>query len=87
MAFDRRRLSTPRCAFWMSAPAPPQAAAPQAAAPRGPTAADVQAAQQMSPQDRQQMIRGMVDEIDSGGDPRQSSLLGDQNNNPQGDQS
>ena len=33
------------------------------------------------------MIRGMVDEIDSGGDPRQSSLLGDQNNNPQGDQS
>lgn len=33
------------------------------------------------------MIRGMVDEIDSGGDPRQSSLLGDQNDNPQGDQS
>jgi len=30
-------------------------------APRGPTAADVAAAQQMSPADRQQMIRGMVD--------------------------
>lgn len=43
-----------------AAPAP-QAAAPQATAPRGPTAADVQAAQQMSSQDRQQMIRGMVD--------------------------
>ncbi len=46
-------------------PAPPPVAQPaapmQAAAPRGPTAADVQAAQQMSPQDRQQMIRGMVD--------------------------
>jgi len=45
--------------------APPQAAATPQAAPagqeRGPTAADVAAAQQMSPQDRQQMIRGMVD--------------------------
>ena len=30
-------------------------------APRGPTAADVAAAQQMSPADRQQMVRGMVD--------------------------
>ncbi len=30
-------------------------------APRGPTAADVAAARQMSPADRQQMIRGMVD--------------------------
>ncbi len=31
------------------------------AAPRGPSAADVAAAQQMSPGDRQQMVRGMVD--------------------------
>ena len=31
------------------------------AAPRGPTAADVAAAQQMAPSDRQQMIRGMVE--------------------------
>lgn len=30
-------------------------------APRGPTAADIAAAQQMSPGDRQQMVRGMVD--------------------------
>lgn len=29
--------------------------------PRGPTAADIAAAQQMSPADRQQMVRGMVD--------------------------
>ncbi len=39
--------------------APPQAAS--AAAERGPTAQDVAAAQQMSPEARQQMIRGMVD--------------------------
>ena len=31
------------------------------AAPRGPSAADIAAAQQMSPGDRQQMVRGMVD--------------------------
>jgi len=42
-----------------AAPTPAPIAPP--AAPRGPSAADVQAAQQMSPQDRQQMIRGMVD--------------------------
>ena len=41
-----------------AAPAP---VAPPPAAPRGPTAADVANAQQMNPQDRQQMIRGMVD--------------------------
>jgi cytochrome c-type biogenesis protein CcmH len=44
----------------------PPAAAPAASAPgaqgeRGPSAADVAAAQQMSPEARQQMIRGMVD--------------------------
>lgn len=54
-----------------AAPPPPrqQAAAPPPSAPpaggprqeRGPTAADVQAAQQMSSGDRQAMIRGMVD--------------------------
>jgi cytochrome c-type biogenesis protein CcmH len=38
----------------VQAPAPPRQE-------RGPSAADVAAAQQMSPQDRQQMIRGMVD--------------------------
>ncbi|HYD98371.1 MAG TPA: hypothetical protein VEH84_03215, partial [Alphaproteobacteria bacterium] len=41
-------------------PAPAQAPAATAAAPRGPTAADIQAAGQMAPADRQQMIQGMV---------------------------
>ncbi len=47
-----------------SAAAPPEQASPppQAAAP-GPTAADVEAAQSMSPEDRQQMIRGMVRQL------------------------
>lgn len=40
-----------------SAPAAP----PMAAAPRGPSQADVQAAQGMAPQDRNAMIRGMVE--------------------------
>jgi cytochrome c-type biogenesis protein CcmH len=48
------------------AAAPPQASVPAAPAPeqqaeRGPSAGDVAAAQQMSPEARQQMIRGMVD--------------------------
>ena len=38
-----------------------QTSAQAAAAPRGPSAEDVKAAQQMSPEDRQSMIRGMVD--------------------------
>jgi cytochrome c-type biogenesis protein CcmH len=45
-------------------PVPPEAqasAAPPAAGPRGPSAADMAAAQNMSPEDRQKMIRGMVD--------------------------
>jgi cytochrome c-type biogenesis protein CcmH len=41
--------------------AAPPGAAPQPSAPRGPTAADMAAAQQMAPADRQQMIRGMVE--------------------------
>jgi len=37
--------------------------APATAAPRGPTAADMKAAQQMAPDDRQAMIRGMVERL------------------------
>ncbi|MEQ9124070.1 MAG: tetratricopeptide repeat protein, partial [Alphaproteobacteria bacterium] len=39
----------------------PAAAPPAAEAPRGPSQADLAAAQDMSPEDRQAMIRGMVD--------------------------
>lgn len=41
--------------------APPAAAPPTAAAPSGPTREDIDAARQMSPGDRQEMIRGMVE--------------------------
>ncbi|MBM3548021.1 MAG: c-type cytochrome biogenesis protein CcmI [Alphaproteobacteria bacterium] len=47
-------LSQRRVAAMPSAP-------PAPGAPRGPSAADMAAAQQMSPADRQQMIRGMVE--------------------------
>ncbi|KUF09031.1 c-type cytochrome biogenesis protein CcmI [Pseudoponticoccus marisrubri] len=36
---------------------------PEAPAPRGPSAADIAAAEDMSPEDRQQMIRGMVGQL------------------------
>ncbi len=43
---------------------PPMASAGGGAAPRGPNAADVEAASEMSAQDRQAMIRGMVSQLD-----------------------
>lgn len=51
----------PQAASPAPAPAAPPAATPGPAPARGPTAADMAAAQQMSPEARQQMIRGMVD--------------------------
>jgi len=52
---DSGQLAALRAEAAKSAPAP--------AAPRGPTAADVEAAQQMAPSDRQAMIRGMVERL------------------------
>ena len=57
----------------------PNAAAPDSAAP-GPDAADVAAAQQMSPEERQQMIRSMVARLDErltseGGSPEEWARL------------
>ncbi len=42
---------------------PPQAAPPQAAPPPGPTPEQMRAAQDMSPEDRQNMVRGMVSRL------------------------
>jgi len=45
------------------APGPQAPAPPVAEGPRGPTAGDMEAAQQMSPQERQAFIRTMVDQL------------------------
>ncbi len=42
---------------------PPVIAQPQGAAPRGPSADDVEAAQEMAPEDRQAFIRSMVEQL------------------------
>jgi len=42
---------------------PPLIAQPEGAAPRGPSAADVEAAQEMAPEDRQAFIRSMVEQL------------------------
>ena len=44
-------------------PAPPAATAKASPAPGGPSRADIEAAQQMSPVERQEMIRGMVQRL------------------------